>query len=397
MVGPSHHVWVDRVAVFGRGRWRTPLGSVAVDEELARLLVAGDSVFADAPSAHAAEHSLEVQLPWLQRVLGEFRTVPVMMSHPSYEQCERVGAGIAKACAGRRVVLLASSDLYHGEFDDSYERCGRSDSVTAGLMLRMDPRRLYDHVAAASRPDETAACGGFPIVVVMLAARALGADAATLLARTNSNDVTGSRGGYCVGYSAVAFTDTSATGGQSDELSLEEQQSLLGIARQTVEQYVRTGKQPDVQPLTARLSEKRGVFVTLKERGELRGCIGYIESPLPLYLGVRDRAVQSATRDPRFPPVRPEELVDLDIEITVLSPIRSVAGPESVVVGVHGVVIEKDNLGAVFLPQVPVEQGWDRNTYLSELCRKAGLPRDAWKSRDARLYVFTGQVFGEPR
>ncbi|MBM3316104.1 AmmeMemoRadiSam system protein A, partial [candidate division WOR-3 bacterium] len=223
------------------------------------------------------------------------------------------------------------------------------------------------------------------------------ADEATVLAQTNSNDVMGARGGYCVGYSATAFVDTGTAGNVAgpDELNEEEQQSLLRIARQTVEQYVREGTRPDVSPLTPKLSEKRGVFVTLKAQGMLRGCIGYIESPLPLYLAVQDRAVQSATCDQRFRPVRPGELADIDIEVTVLSPMRPVSSPDSVVVGRHGVVIQQGPYGAVFLPQVPVEQGWDRDTYLSELCRKAGLPADAWRSPAARLYVFTGQVFGE--
>jgi AmmeMemoRadiSam system protein A len=131
------------------------------------------------------------------------------------------------------------------------------------------------------------------------------------------------------------------------------------------------------------------------ERGQLRGCIGYIEAVKPLYLAVREMAVAASTQDPRFSPVEPAELDSIDIEITVLSPTYPIPSPDSVVVGKHGVVIEKGGRSAVFLPQVPVEMGWDHDTYLSELCKKAILPRDAWKSPDARLSVFTGQVFGE--
>jgi hypothetical protein len=162
-----------------------------------------------------------------------------------------------------------------------------------------------------------------------------------------------------------------------------------------MESHVRTGKTPEAKPLTPRLSEKRGAFVTLHEHGQLRGCIGYIEAVKPLYQAVSDMAVAASTEDPRFPPVETHELDSIDIEITVLSPMHSIPSPDSVVVGKHGVVINKSGRSAVFLPQVPVEEGWDRNTYLSQLCLKAQLPRDAWKSPDARLSVFTGQVFGE--
>ncbi|MEO0073410.1 MAG: AmmeMemoRadiSam system protein B [candidate division WOR-3 bacterium] len=390
MLGPSHQQFIDRAAVYSRGSWRTPLGEVRVDEGLAARLLGTDSFFVDMPRAHLREHSLEVQLPFLQRAMRDFRILPIMVSQPSFDQCERAGRALASVCAGQKVILLVSTDLYHGY---SYVDARRTDSMTVGLLMRNDPRTLYDALSSG----RAQACGGYAAVVMMVAAKELGADQITVLAQTTSGDVTGVREGYCVGYSAAAFVDTDSDGQtlSSDELSVEERESLLRIARQTIEEYIRHGTKPQVSALTPRLAEKRGVFVTLKEHGLLRGCIGYIKSPLPLYLAVQDRAVQSATRDPRFIPLRPEELSEVEIEITVLSPLQPVASSESIVVGKHGVVIEKGPYGAVFLPQVPVEQGWDRETYLAELCRKAGLPRDAWRDRDARLYVFTGQVFAE--
>lgn len=390
MLGPSHQQLIDRAAVCSRGSWRTPLGEVAVDEELAARLLATDSFFVDMPRAHSQEHSLEVQIPFLQRVLRDFRILPIMVLRPSFEQCERAGRALASVCAGRKVVLLASTDLYHGH---EYAEAKKTDSVTVDLLVRNDPWVLHDALGSG----RAQACGGYAVVVMMIAAKALGADEVTVLVQTNSGDVTGVREGYCVGYSAAVFVDTTSNelAQPADDLSAEEQESLLKIARQTIEEYIRRGRRPQVSAFTPRLAERRGVFVTLKEHGRLRGCIGYIESPLPLYLAVQDRAVQSATGDPRFPPLTPDELSHVEIEITVLSPLQPISSPESVAVGKHGVVIEKGPYGAVFLPQVPVEQGWDRETYLSELCRKAGLPYDAWRSRDVRLYVFTGQVFAE--
>ncbi|MEO0079704.1 MAG: AmmeMemoRadiSam system protein B [candidate division WOR-3 bacterium] len=396
MVGPSHSARVDRAAVYGRGAWKTPLGEVKIDEELARLLIKEEPFFAELPQAHAHEHSLEVQVPFLQRSLKSFKIVPIMLLWPSYEQCERVGKAIARAAKGRKVVVLASSDLYHGY---SYEELKATDSVTLGLIAQFDPRGLYE----ALRSEKAQACGGFPIVAVMIAAKELGADNAVILHQTNSADVTHTRGGWTVGYSAVAFLDSEAEKSEqppvqeSEELTKAEQQSLLEIARKTLESYIRTGTAPKVEPLTPRLAEKRGVFVTLHKHGELRGCIGYPEAVKPLYQAVADMAISSSTEDPRFPPVQPEELDDIDIEITVLSPLRRIYSPESVIVGRHGLVIRKGFYSGLLLPQVPVEQGWSRQQFLEHICLKAGLPPGSWKEKDAQLFVFTGQVFGEKR
>ena len=396
MVGPSHSARIDKAAVFGHGAWKTPLGEVKIDEDLAQLLIQQDPFFADLPQAHAQEHSLEVEVPFLQRTLKSFKIVPIMLLWPSYEQCEKVGKALARAAQGRKVVLLASSDLYHGY---SYEELKATDAVTVGLMTKFDPKALDD----ALRAEKAQACGGFPIVAVMIAAKELGADNAVVLQQTNSADVTHTRGGWTVGYSAVAFMNSRAKESAapvvaaSEELTEAEKNSLIEIARNTLNSYIRSGTMPEPKPLTPKLAEKRGVFVTLHKHGELRGCIGYPEAVKPLYQAVAEMAVSSSTEDPRFPPVQPEELDDIDIEITVLSPLRRITSPESVIVGRHGLVIRKGFYSGLLLPQVPVEQGWNREQFLANICLKAGLPPNAWKDKDAQLFVFTGQVFGEKK
>ena len=142
----------------------------------------------------------------------------------------------------------------------------------------------------------------------------------------------------------------------------------------------------------AALAEHRGAFVTLTADGALRGCIGYIEGVCPLVEAVAANARSAACADPRFPPVAPEELDDLELEISVLTPLRPVSGPAEVEVGRHGVVLRKSGRSAVFLPQVAREQAWDRDTMLAQRALKAGLPSDAWR-RDAQLQVFEAEVF----
>ncbi len=390
MFGTSHKVFLQQAAVYPLGTWRTPLGDVTVDEELAREILKADPFFLESAKAHAAEHSLEVQLPFLQRVLSGFRIVPIMLLRPSFEQCQQAGKAVARAYQGRDVVLLASTDLYHGE---SYAEAKRTDSATVELLTRFEPRKLYDALSEGAAQ----ACGGYAVVAMMIAARELGADQAVLLAQTNSNDVMGQQTGYCVGYSATAFVRTASArlASATDELNEAEQRSLLEIARNTLNAHVRTGRVPLVAPATARLAEKRGVFVTLHKRGELRGCIGYVEPVKSLCQAVSEMTIAAASEDPRFTPVTPDELADIDIEVTVLSPIRPLPDPDSVVVGRHGLVIRKGHHAGLLLPQVPVEQGWTRLQFLQGVCRKAGLPPDAWQDPDTRLSAFTGQVFGE--
>ncbi|MFO7676413.1 MAG: AmmeMemoRadiSam system protein B [bacterium] len=393
MVGTSHRVMLTGAAVFPKGAWRTPLGAVPVDEELARDVLARDSTFQSLPEAHRMEHSLEVQVPFLQRALGSFRVVPIMVLQPSWDQCERMGRALAAACRGRNVLLLASTDLYHGE---SYSEAVRTDSLTVAHFAGFNPRDL--HAALDARKAQ--ACGGYAVVVTMVAARELGADRAVVLETTNSNDVTGERGGYCVGYSATAFVAGGPAGqaepaADPDALDAAERSTVLALARRTVEQYVRSGVRPGLPRAEGRLAEPRGVFVTLHRQGDLRGCIGYVEPVKPLVEAVREMAVSAATEDPRFLPVRPEELALIDIEVTVLSPLRRVADPESVEVGRHGLIIRRGGRSGLLLPQVPVEQGWDRRTFLEHTCLKAGLPTNAWQDPKSELWVFTGQVFGE--
>ncbi len=388
MLGTSHHVMLDRAAVYAKGAWHTPLGDVTIDEALAKAILAQDEFLADMPGAHTKEHSIEVEVPFLQRVLGDFKIVPIMLLQPDFEQCERVGRAIARASKGKKVLRLASSDLYHGE---SYDDANRIDGAAVGLMAKFDPQAFH----AALGRNEAQACGGNAITVLMVAAREIGADTAVVLAQTNSNDVTGERGGYCVGYSAVAFVASGKKSEESSDLTEQEQESLLRIARRTLESYIRSGKRPEVTPLTPKLGEKRGAFVTLHESGELRGCIGYVEAVKPLYEAVGDMAVAASTEDPRFPTVRVEEFDKIDIEITVLSPLRPLPSPDSVEVGRHGLVIRKGYRSGLLLPQVPVEQGWNRDQFLANTCLKAGLPPDTYKHKDAQLFTFTGQVFGE--
>ncbi len=176
-----------------------------------------------------------------------------------------------------------------------------------------------------------------------------------------------------------------------------DERELMRIARETLRLAVEEGRTYEpARPESAGLLEERGVFVTLKKRGQLRGCIGYVLPTKPLYLAVRDMAINSALRDPRFPPVTPDELPALHVEISVMTLLQPVADPKEIVVGEDGLVIEARGQSGLLLPQVAPEQGWDRERFLEGVCMKAGLPPDAYTWEDAKLQKFQAHIFGGP-
>ena len=414
VVAPSHRVSFAGASVYGGDGYATPLGVVPVDRNLADAIAAASPTLRYEPRAHSAEHSLEVQVPFLQRTLEDFTIVPVVMGEQG-EAAVRVLAdalsgAVRERSSGGRVLLVASTDLSHFH---GYEEAVALDSVVLDAVNAFDAEGL---LRALGR-GECEACGGGPMAAVMMAAGALGADRARVLKYANSGDVTGDRS-QVVGYMAAALTRSgdarpgdgeagAASGKESDEsaapdggrpfagLSRDEQVALLGLARSAIETALRGGPPPQIEIQTASLEAECGAFVTLHKRGRLRGCIGYIRAVKPLHRTVAEMAVQAAVHDPRFPAVTTDELPLLDIEISVLSPLRDVGDVGAIVVGKDGLIVQDGAHSGLLLPQVATEYGWDRETFLEHTCLKAGLPPDAWKGDGVTILSFTAEVFGE--
>ncbi|MBN2380305.1 AmmeMemoRadiSam system protein A [candidate division WOR-3 bacterium] len=180
-----------------------------------------------------------------------------------------------------------------------------------------------------------------------------------------------------------------------EKLTKDERGEIIRIARKAIKERLEGREWNPEDPLTRRLGQVQGAFVSLHRQGMLRGCIGYIKGIKPLYLTVAEMARAAAFGDPRFPPLAPSEFDRIDIEITVLSPLHKIDDPEEVEVGKHGLLIRRGPYQGVLLPQVPVEQGWDHKTFLDHTCMKAGLSPGCWKEEGTELYVFSGEVFGE--
>ena len=295
-------------------------------------------------------------------------------------------------------VIVVSSDLYHGyDYNEAKNVTDRVDNYIKNL----DYEGLLRYDREMREEGTCAACGCSGIAVLLRVMEKMGIKKVSLLNRTTSGDVTGGRSGYIVGYGAWIFTGNSInkTEGEDSEsqfefsLTEEEKEKLLEIARRTISGYVKNKKIPDFKIEDETLKTNCGAFVTLKKEETLRGCIGHIIGDKPLFLIVRDMAIAAATQDYRFPPVTPSEIDDLEIEISVLTPMQKVGNVNEIKVGRDGLMIKRGYMSGLLLPQVPVEQGWDKATFLEHLCYKAGLPADAWKSSE--LWKFQAIVFSE--
>jgi len=395
VIAPSHYDAFPFASVYEGDAYTTPLGTIAVDKEFARRLARSNpsiklSSRGHVPSPDGAEHSLEVQLPFLQRTLSDFELVPIIMGEQSYEASRALGVALAELVRGTDTLIVASSDLSHFH---PYEQAVALDGKTLNAIGEWDYLTLSDNFQ--SRTWE--ACGGGPIVAAMIAAERLGATRAQVIKYANSGDVTGDHS-RVVGYGAVALSQDEIRGTEMLKFSLTtaEKRQLLEIARKSAESAVRGDKLYELPAnLPASLMQDRGAFVTIKENGELRGCIGYTAAMQPLAQTVRDVAGFAALRDTRFRPVTTGELPQLTYEVSVLSPMRRVMDLNRIKVGEHGLLIKKGRYRGLLLPQVAPDQHWDRNTFLDETAMKAGLPAKAWRDKDADLFMFTAVVFGE--
>jgi AmmeMemoRadiSam system protein B/AmmeMemoRadiSam system protein A len=391
VIAPSHHAVFSGVSVYDRGGYRTPLGLVPLDTAFIAALKAADSKIRYVSGAHKKEHSLEIQLPFLQTLMPGFKLVPLVMGQQDLSTCRRLAGALAECAENRSVLLVASSDLSHYH---SRGEARKLDEQVAARVAGFDPEGLDSDLARG----ESEACGGGPMVAVMLAAEKLGARRAQVLKLRDSGDVSGDVS-RVVGYMAAAFwaekedTMSEEKNTKKDVLDADEQRLLKQIAKDAIasalagKSYAVPGSLPDI------LETPCGAFVTLTVGEELRGCIGHIAASAPLAHTVRDVAVSAAFEDPRFSPVTEKEWAGIDLEVSVLTPLERIKRVEDITPGVHGLYIRRGIQSGLLLPQVATDYGWDRVTFLEQTCRKAGLRKNDWKEADAEIYWFRAQVF----
>jgi len=395
IIGPSHRVGFDGCAVYNEGKWRTPLGDVEIDAELADRLCNESSAIYPGTEEHRQEHSIEVQVPFLQRVLGRFKIVPIEMGYQSETTIKALADALSNVLRGRDdILLVVSTDLSHYYPRETAEQY---DNYCISLIQNMKGETL----ASKLQTDAAKMCGGGPTAAVLIACERLGLTGVRILKYDDSGTSSGDPTSV-VGYvSAVIYReDEVETKPQKSEkneteeyLSKSEQHALLKLARQSIEAAVNNGDRPALDNLSGKLAEPGAAFVTITINGQLRGCIGYTEAIVPLKECVSECAVSAALRDPRFNPLSKQELDKIDLEISVLTPLVDVEDVNDITVGRDGLMISHMGRRGLLLPQVATDYGWDRETFLAQTCRKAGLPTDAWKT-GAQIQKFTAFVFG---
>jgi len=381
IIGPSHRYGFKGCSIYLKGAYETPLGIVEVNEALASELSEATG-FKYVPQAHQQEHSIEVQIPFIQKVLPSAKIVPVLMGIQSRKTIMTLANGLSEILPGKKALVIASTDLSH--FFPK-QKANETDSNTIKLIQSFETDTLLGKLDRR----ENIMCGGGPVVSTLLYSQSQGEPGAEILQYADSSDAGGSQS-EVVGYAAAALylKGTESPAG----LTARVKEELLQLAGSAINQFIKEKKLIDYKTKNPELLTKKGAFVTLKKKGFLRGCIGFIEPVLPLYETVIRAAIYAACQDLRFPPVTADELKDLEIEISVLTTPQRIHDPLLIEVGKHGLIIAKGDHRGILLPQVPVENSWRREEFLERACLKAGLPRDAWTS-GAEIYIFEAIVF----
>lgn len=406
LLGPSHRGGILGGAIFPSGAFHTPLGDVPIDTEMAQEMMAANPNIRYFPRVHEGEHSLEMQLPFLQHTLKKFKLLPLLIRAQGPKDYTTLAKSIVDAAAGKNVLLAVSTDLSHYP---PYEEAVKADSTLLEAFKTLDWKEILkvkEDLEAKGIPNyDCAMCGDDAVLTGLTALKMAGCEELKVLKYANSGDVEPSRRKSVVGYcSAVALGTLpwkiSEKGNgpmEKDVVGKEGQKILLRIARETAAAAVAGKKLPEYQFSDPELLQQCGAFVTLKNKGRLRGCIGNFSSTLPLYKLIQNMAVASSTQDDRFRdnPITPQEIPELTVEISVLSPMRKIRSAEEFQLGVHGIVVKQGMNQATFLPQVAHETGWDKEKFLSQCCLKGWMPPDAWKKEDTELFVYTAFIFGD--
>ena len=418
LLGPSHHEWLDGASVNTEADYyATPLGQVKVDRETAVALTAADSVFRYEPRAHDREHCLEVQLPFLQRRFGNGKStqtsedsvppiVPIIISTNDFQKLKRIAEAL-KPYLTEENLFIVSSDFSHYP---NYEDACKVDARTGRAVESGDVEQLIAALEENARSGvpglATSACGELAIATLLMMTDST--YEVKHLMYQNSGDADESDHSRVVGYHAFAIVRKAL---QEFSLSDEEKRTLKEIALTSIKDSLRneelrmkneefatahSAAQSDSSffILHSSLKQKCGAFVSLHKHGRLRGCIGHFGEDVPLHEIVSEMARAAAFEDPRFMPVTADELSDIDIEISVLTPMRRIQSLDEFELHRHGIYIRRGYRSGTYLPQVADEVNWTKEEFVSHCAQdKAGIGWDGWRDAETELYVYEAIVF----
>ena len=406
LLGPSHHEWLDGASVNTEADYyATPLGNVKVDHETAVALTntnrtnnteylpnteRTDSVFCYRPKAHDREHCLEVQLPFLQRQFKEVPpVVPIIISTNDFAKLQQMAEALKPYFTDDNLFVISSDFSHYPSYSDANEVDDKTGKAVESGDVRQFIATIEKNAKSGIRNLATSACGEFPIITLMLM---LDSHCQVKhIMYQNSGDTDNYDHSRVVGYHSFVVLRQDSTG---FSLSDADKKTLKEIAFNSIRDSLE--RKPVAQPTFnyqfSILNSKCGAFVSLHKHGRLRGCIGHFGEDVPLHEIVAEMARAAAFEDPRFMPVTRDELDNIDIEISVLTPMRRIQSLDEFQLHKHGIYIRKGYRSGTFLPQVADEVNWTKEEFVGHCSQdKAGLGWDGW--RDAELYVYEAIVF----
>ena len=402
LIGPSHRVGIAGASVDTLYSWaETPLGKVPIDVTLGRELIReGEGVFTCRADAHDREHDLEVQLPFLQLVFGEVPPiVPIVIGTERLSSLRKIADVLEPYFNGDNLFIISSDFSHYPSYEDAKASdLYLADTITSG--------GLEEFLQALSHIDrmgyigeDTAACGACAIAVLLAMMDAQGRNGfeAEHLMYRNSGDSPYGEKDRVVGYNAIVFNRLESPKAKEAPLfrfTEEERRGMIATARSAIYSALGLSYDGDDSPIGILKEKGYGVFVTLHLDGRLRGCIGRFTSSSTLHATIREMARSAAFSDPRFPSLSRKEAPRLDIEVSVLSPLKRIHSIEEFKLGRDGIYMIKGACHGTFLPQVAEETGWDTEEFLGHCARdKAGIGYYGWK--EAELYTYQTEVVKE--
>lgn len=401
LIGVSHRYAFEGAAVFTSGNLVTPLGTIPVNSELGKKLQSTNRWFITKDEAHGPEHSLEVQLPFIQyRFKPVPPVVPVLIGTRNLNVLRAIATGLEPWFNERNLFIISSDFSHYPSAEDALS----ADRMVSDAIIKGDPEgflRTVRNIESSGIENLATAMCGWPagLVLLYLAEKSDG-----LVFRnveyTNSGDSPRGAKDEVVGYNAIVLEGKAAKQENREQFSLTavEQETLFAIAREAISARLEHRKPSAVATakLTPRLREPLGAFVTITIDGDLKGCIGRFTSPDPLWEVVGTMATEAAFSDHRFTALTKQEYPSIHLEISVLGPMKKVQSAEEIRIGQHGIYLKKGYRSGTFLPQVAEERGWTVEQFLGYCARdKAGIGWNGWKERDTEIFVYEAYVFGE--
>ncbi|MBT6006351.1 MAG: AmmeMemoRadiSam system protein B [Prolixibacteraceae bacterium] len=390
VLASSHNYYFNGAAVYCSGNYITPLGELNVDKELANSLINSSTVFQQKNEAHNFEHSLEVQLPFLQKKLGsKFLLIPIILGTNSAEECEKIGKSLKPYFTSENLFIISTDFSHYPEYEDA----NKVDQITTQAICSNRATELVRVLSENKKLNiknlATSLCGWTSVLTLMYLTEKMKVSYVRIDYQNSGDTKPFGDKNRVVGYGSIAIFNND----DPFHISEEEKKEILGKARASIEKFIKTGKRAKIIPpeIKGVLNKITGVFVSIYIKSELRGCIGNFADEKTLNELVQKMAV-SATCDHRFDDLKIKDLENLELEISVLSPLKRIESVKEIELGKHGIYIKKGLNSGTFLPQVATKTGWDLAGFLGHCARdKAGLGWDGWKTAD--IFIYEAVIF----